>query len=68
MVAEIASDLKVEPAEAYLVGLLHDIVRLHHTPIEAEIIAGSPGAMLFCVQVADHLCLSLLQCDVLGAS
>lgn len=122
MVAEVASDLKVDPAEAYLVGLLHDIgrfvmfehaapellkvdesnwetpeqlieadveiykfthselgfracthwklpdsicevVRLHHTPIEAEIVAGSPDALLFCVQVADHLCLSVLQCD-----
>ncbi len=122
MVAEIASDLKVDPAEAYLVGLLHDIgrfvmfehaapnllkvdesnwqtpeqlieadveiykfthselgfracvhwklpdsicevIRKHHTPIEADIVAGSLDALLFCVQVADHLCLSLLQCD-----
>ncbi len=122
MIAEVASDLKIDPAEAYLVGLLHDIgrfvmfehaapnllkvdeshwetpeqlieadlevykfthselgfracihwklpvsicevVRRHHTPIEAEIVAGSRDALLFCVQVADHLCLSLLQCD-----
>jgi len=122
MIAEIAPDLKVDPGEAYLVGLLHDIgrfvmfehaapnllkvdeshwetpeqlieadvevytfthselgfracsrwnlpdsicevVRLHHTPIEGEIVAGSSDALLFCVQAADHLCLSLLQCD-----
>jgi HD-like signal output (HDOD) protein len=122
MIAEIASDLKIDPAEAYLVGLLHDIgrfvmfehaaldllkvdeshwetpeqlieadvdiykfthcelgfracthwklpvsicevVRLHHTPIEREIVAGSPDALLFCVQVADQLCLSILQRD-----
>jgi putative nucleotidyltransferase with HDIG domain len=122
MIAEAASDLKIDPAEAYLVGLLHDIgrfvmfehaapnllkvdeshwetpeqlieadveiykfthaelgfracthwslpvsicevVRLHHTPIKADIVAGSLNAMLFCVQVADHLCLSLLQCE-----
>jgi len=121
-IAETASALEVDPAEAYLVGLLHDIgrfvmfehaapnllkvdeshwetpeqlieadveiykfthselgfkacthwrlpdsicevIRLHHTPIEAKIIAGSLDALLFCVQVADHLCLSLLQHD-----
>ncbi|MCH9693764.1 MAG: HDOD domain-containing protein [Gammaproteobacteria bacterium] len=122
MVAEISSDINVDPAEAYLVGLLHDIgrfvmfehaapnllkvdeshwetpeqlieadveiykfthselgfracthwklpnsiceiVRLHHTPVEAEIVPGSSDALLFCVQVADHLCASLLECD-----
>jgi putative nucleotidyltransferase with HDIG domain len=122
MIAEIASELKINPAEAYLVGLLHDIgrfvmfehaapellkvdesnwetfdqlieaeveiykfthselgfracihwklpesicnvVRQHHTPVQSEIVAGSFDALLFCVQVADSLCLSILQCD-----
>jgi len=119
-VAESTPGIKVDPAEAYLVGLLHDIgrfvmfehaapnllkvdesqweraeqlieadldiykfthselgfkacqywqlpksicdvVRLHHTPIESDIVPGSLNALLFCVQVADNLCLSLLQ-------
>jgi len=119
-VAESAPDIKIDPAEAYLVGLLHDIgrfvmfehaapnllkvdesqwetpdqlieadvevykfthselgfkacehwrlpesicdvIRLHHTPIDGDIVPGSLEALLFCVQVADHLCLSLLQ-------
>lgn len=121
-IAEIVPDIKVDPAEAYLIGLLHDIgrfvmfehaapdllivdesnwgtpeelidadveaykfthselgfgackhwqlpdsicdvVRRHHTPIEEEIVAGSLDAMLFCIQVSDHLCLSVLQRD-----
>ena len=32
-------------------------------PIEDDIVAGSPHAMLFCLQVADRLSLSLLQRD-----
>ena len=119
-IAESAPNIDVDPAEAYLVGLLHDIgrfvmfehaapnllkvdeshwetpeqlieadvevykfthselgfkacqhwhlpesicdvIRLHHTPIESDIVPGSLEALLFCVQVADHLCLSLLQ-------
>lgn len=119
-IAEIIPALGVDPAEAYLVGLLHDIgrfvmfehaspdllkvdeshwetpeqlieadvevynfthselgflackhwqlpnsicevVRRHHTPFDEEIIPGTIDALLFCVQVADHLCLSLLQ-------
>jgi len=119
-IAEIIPAIEVDPAEAYLVGLLHDIgrfvmfehaspellkvdeshwktpeqlieadievykfthselgflackhwqlpdticdvIRRHHTPIDEEIIPGSVDALLYCVQVADHLCLSLLQ-------
>lgn len=119
-VAENIPAIKVDPAEAYLVGLLHDIgrfvmfehassdllkvdesdwetadqlieadievynfthselgflacqhwqlpdticevIRRHHTPIEEEIAPGSVDALLYCVRVADHLCLSLLQ-------
>jgi putative nucleotidyltransferase with HDIG domain len=122
MIAEIASELRVDPAQAYLVGLLHDVgrfvmfehaasellkvdernwetleqlieaeievfefdhselgfracihwklpelicdvVRWHHTPIKKEIATGSLDAMLFCVQAADNLCLSILECD-----
>jgi len=121
-IAELIPDIQVDPAEAYLVGLLHDIgrfvmfehaapnllkvdeshwqtpeelieadveiytfthselgfracvhwqlpdsicevIRRHHTPIEEEIAPGSIDALLFCVQVADNLCLSLLQRD-----
>ena len=121
-VAEIVPILDVDPAEAYLIGLLHDIgrfvmfehaapnllkvdesqwetpeqlveadvevfkfthselgyracacwqlpasiceaVRLHHAPIEGKIAAGSRDALLFCLQVADRLSLSLLQRD-----
>ena len=121
-IAEIVPELRVDPAKAYLVGLLHDIgrfvmfehaapcllrvdesewetaeqlieaevevynfthseigfracthwqlpksicevVRLHHTPIEQQIVAGSLESVLLCVQVADRLCLSLLQRD-----
>ncbi|MGB5257860.1 MAG: HDOD domain-containing protein, partial [Woeseiaceae bacterium] len=121
-IAELIPDIQVDPAEAYLVGLLHDIgrfvmfehaapnllkvdeshwqtpeelieadveiytfthselgfracvhwqlpdsisevIRRHHTPIEHEIVPGSVDALLFCVQVADNLCLSLLQRD-----
>ena len=121
-IAEMAPELKVDPAEAYLIGLLHDIgrfvmfehaaprllkvdesqwetpeqlieadvevykfthselgyraclrwqlpdsiceaVRLHHTPIEGKIAAGSSNALLFCLQTADRLSLSLLQRD-----
>ncbi len=117
--AELAPGLEVDPAEAYLVGLLHDIgrfvmfqhappnllavdesqwetpdelieadvaiykithselgfkackhwrlpdsicdvIRRHHTPIEKQIIPGSIDALIYCVQVADNLCLSLL--------
>ncbi len=120
-IAEVVAGLDVDPAEAYLVGLLHDVgrfvmfehaaphllkvdeshwetpeqlieadievytfthselgsrachrwqlpesicevVRLHHTPIEDEIVAGSRNALLFCVQVADRVALSILQC------
>jgi len=121
-IAEIVPILDVDPAEAYLIGLLHDIgrfvmfeqaapnllkvdesnwetpeqlieadvevykfthselgyractrwglpesigkaVQVHHEPIEGEIVAGSPNALLFCLQVADRLTLSLLQRD-----
>jgi len=121
-IAEIVPEIDVDPAEAYLIGLLHDIgrfvmfehaapnllsvdesnwetpqelieadietykfthselgfracehwqlpdsicevVRRHHTPVEDDIVAGSVDALLFCLQVADHLCLSLLQRD-----
>lgn len=121
-IAESAPDLEVDPADAYLVGLLHDIgrfvmfehaapdllkvdesrwgtheqlieadievfkfthselggkacehwqlpklicdvVRLHHTPVETNIVPGSIEALLFCVQVADSLCLALLERD-----
>ncbi|MGB5334284.1 MAG: HDOD domain-containing protein [Woeseiaceae bacterium] len=121
-IAELIPDIQVDPAEAYLVGLLHDIgrfvmfehaapnllkvdeshwqtpeelieadveiytfthselgfracvhwqlpdsisevIRRHHTPIEHEFVPGSVDALLFCVQVADNLCLSLLQRD-----
>ena len=121
-IAEIVPEIAVDPAEAYLIGLLHDIgrfvmfehaapnllsvdesnwqtpeelieadietykfthselgfrackhwqlpdsicdvIRRHHTPIEDTIVAGSLDAVLFCLQVADHLCLSLLQRD-----
>lgn len=119
-IAETVSVLEVDPAEAYLIGLLHDIgrfvmfehaapsllkvdefnwetpeqlieadvevykythselgyrackrwqlpesickaIQTHHTPIKDEIVAGSPNALLFCLQVADRLALSLLQ-------
>ncbi len=119
-IAEIVPELEVNPAEAYLIGLLHDIgrfvmfehaapellevdesnwetpeelieadvevyafthselgyracvhwqlpesiseaIRLHHTPIEGEIVAGSVNATQFCLQTADHLSLALLQ-------
>ncbi len=119
-IAEISPDLEVDPAKAYLAGLLHDIgrfvmfehaaahllevdeshwetpeqlidadievykythselgfracrrwnlpesicetIRLHHTPIDGKITAGSFEALLFCVQAADCLCLTLLQ-------
>lgn len=119
-IAELVSELKIDPAEAYLIGLLHDIgrfvmfehaapellkvdefnwdtperlieadlevykfthselgyvacrrwqlpdaigdaIRVHHSPIEGEIAAESPNALLFCLQVADRLSLSLLQ-------
>jgi len=121
-IAEIVPDIRVNPAEAYLIGLLHDIgrfvmfehaaphllcvdesnwetpeeliaadvetykfthselgfrackhwqlpdsicevIRRHHSPIAEDIVAGSLDAILFCVQVADHLCLSVLQRD-----
>ncbi len=121
-IAEIVTDLEVDPADAYLIGLLHDVgrfvmfehaapnllkvdesnwetpeqlidadveiykfthselgyracvhwrlpesiceaIRLHHATIEGDIVAGSPNAMQFCLQVADRLCLSLLQRD-----
>lgn len=121
-IAEIVPNIQVDPAEAYLIGLLHDIgrfvmfehaapnllsvdesnwqtpeelieadvetykfthselgfrackhwqlpdsicevVRRHHTPIEADIVPGSLDAVLFCLQLADHLCLSVLQRD-----
>ncbi len=121
-IAEIVSVLNVDPAEAYLIGLLHDVgrfvmfehaapsllkvdesnwetpeqlikadvevykfthselgyqackrwqlpesigeaIRTHHAPIKGEILAGSPNALLFCLQVADRLSLSLLQRD-----
>lgn len=120
--AELATKLKVDPAEAYLVGLLHDIgrfvmfqhaapellavdeshwntpaelieaditiykithselgykackhwrlpesicdvVQRHHTPVKGTIVPGSVDALVFCVQVADNICLSLLQRD-----
>lgn len=119
-VAEIASSLDVDPAEAYLVGLLHDIgrfvmfehaapnllkvdesnwhtpeelveadiqvynfthselgylacrhwklpdsiadiIRQHHSNLDRKILPGSIDAAVLCVQVADRLCLSLLQ-------
>lgn len=119
-IAEIIPALQVDPAEAYLIGLLHDVgrfvmfehaaanllkvdefnwrtpeqlvqadvevykfthselgyrachrwqlpnsitdaVRKHHSPIEDEIVSGSPNALLFCLQVADRLALCLLQ-------
>ncbi len=121
-IAEVVAELEVDPAEAYLIGLLHDVgrfvmfehaapnllkvdesnwqtpeqlieadveiykfthselgyracvhwhlpdsiaeaIRLHHAAIEGEIAPGSPNAMQFCLQVADRLCLSLLQRD-----
>lgn len=121
-IAEVAPALEIDPAEAYLVGLLHDIgrfvmfehaapnlllvdesnwetpqqlveadveiykfthaelgyracqywrlpdsicdvIQLHHMPVNSKIVAGSINAMLFCLQVADNLCLSLLQRD-----
>ncbi len=121
-VAELVPLLQVDPAEAYLIGLLHDVgrfvmfehaapsllkvdefnwetpeelieadvevykfthselgyrackrwqlpesiaeaIRAHHTPIEDDIAAGSPNAILFCLQVADRLALCLLQRD-----
>jgi len=121
-IAELVPKLKIDPAESYLVGLLHDIgrfvmfehaapellavdesqwetpeelieadvqvykfthselgyracvhwqlpeticeaIRLHHTPIEGKILAGSPEAQQFCLQAADRLALSLLQSD-----
>jgi len=121
-IAEIVPSVEIDPAEAYLVGLLHDIgrfvmfehaaphllevdesnwstadelieadvqvykythaelgyracehwrlpesicdvVQLHHMPVDSEIVPGSINAMLFCLQVADNLCLSLLQRD-----
>ncbi|MGB5721016.1 MAG: HDOD domain-containing protein, partial [Woeseiaceae bacterium] len=40
-----------------------NVIRRHHTPIEKEIIPGSIDALIYCVQVADNLCLSLLQKD-----
>ena len=119
-IAEIVPSLAVDPAEAYLIGLLHDIgrfvmfehaapellavdeshwetpeqlieadveiykfthselgyracvhwqlpqsiceaIRLHHTPIGGNIVASSPEAQQFCLQIADRLALSLLQ-------
>ena len=121
-IAEITPELKVDPAEAYLVGLLHDVgrfvmfehaapnllqvdeshwetpeqlieadvqvytythselgykacqhwqlpdsicdvVRRHHAALDEDILPGSAEALLACVQVADRLCLSLLQRD-----
>ncbi len=121
-IAEIVPGLDVDPAEAYLIGLLHDIgrfvmfehasaellavdesewetpedlieadvevykythaelgyracvrwqlpagiceaIRLHHTPVDDEIEAGSSDALQFCVQIADRMALALLQCD-----
>ena len=121
-IAEIVPSVEIDPAEAYLVGLLHDIgrfvmfehaapnlqlvdesnwetaeelieadveiykythaelgygacqhwrlpesicdvIQLHHMPVDSEIVPGSINAMLFCLQVADNLCLSLLQRD-----
>jgi len=121
-IAEIVPSIEIDPAEAYLVGLLHDIgrfvmfehaapslllvderdwgtpdelvaadeavykythaelgyracqrwqlpesicdvIQLHHMPVDSEIVPGSINAMLFCLQVADNLCLSLLQRD-----
>jgi HD-like signal output (HDOD) protein len=38
-----------------------DVVQLHHMPVDSEIVPGSINAMLFCLQVADNLCLALLQ-------
>ena len=120
--AELATGIGVDPAEAYLVGLLHDIgrfvmfqhaapellavdesnwqtpdelikadvvvyntthcelgfrackhwglpdsvcdvVKRHHTPIQGDVVPGSLDALIFCVQVADNLCLSILQHD-----
>lgn len=119
-IAEITQDIKVDPAEAYLVGLLHDIgrfimfehaaahllevdeshwetpeqlieadveiykfthselgflacqhwqlpdsisevIRMHHAVIEDAIVPGTLEALLLCVQVADHLCLAILE-------
>ena len=119
-IAEITPNLEVDPAEAYLVGLLHDIgrfvmfehaapnllkvdesnwhtpeelveadikvynfthselgylacqhwklpetiadvVRQHHAVLDEQISGGSIDATTLCVQVADRLCLSLLQ-------
>lgn len=121
-IAEIVPSIEIDPAEAYLVGLLHDIgrfvmfehaapnlllvdesnwetaaelveadvevykythaelgylacqrwqlpesicdaIQLHHMPVDSEIVPGSINAMLFCLQVADSLCLALLQKD-----
>lgn len=121
-IAEIVPSVEIDPSEAYLVGLLHDIgrfvmfehaapnlllvdesnwqtpdelveadveiykythaelgyracqrwqlpdsicdvIQLHHMPVDSEIVPGSINAMLFCLQVADNLCLSLLQRD-----
>ena len=119
-IAEIVTPLEVNPAELYLIGLLHDIgrfvmfehaapellavdesnwetpeelieadvevykfthselgylacvhwqlpaaiaqaIRMHHTPVEGAIVAGSPEAQQFCLQVADRVALTLLQ-------
>ena len=121
-IAELVPNLDVDPAEAYLIGLLHDVgrfvmfehaapellavdeskwetpeelieadvevykfthaelgyracrhwqlpvriceaIKLHHTPIGDEIAPGSGDAVQFCVQVADRMALTLLQCD-----
>ncbi len=119
-IAEVVPQLEVNPAESYLVGLLHDIgrfvmfehaapellavdeskwetpeqlieadvevykfthselgylacvhwqlpesiceaIRHHHTPVEGDIVAGTPEAQQFCLQVADRVALTLLQ-------
>lgn len=119
-IAELAPQLGVNPGEAYLTGLLHDIGRFimfehasaelqkvdeanwqspdelidadveifkfthselgylacmhwgmpdlvsavikdHHSPISEDITPGSMQALMFCVQIADRLCISLIE-------
>ena len=42
---------------------IREAIRLHHTPIDGDIVAGSSNAQQFCLQVADHVSLALLQRD-----
>ena len=38
-----------------------DVVRMHHAPLDEIFVPGSVSAIRFCVQIADRVCLSILE-------